>query len=113
MKRLRWRTIFFLEETNKTNDLSRSDETENSKTNSPSSNGYETSKNTYDFKSSATLGFVKELKGLESVWWKLVDSVKFNQFRSKFQIKLKKDCGEITKSKMMLIYADKTRNVDL
>lgn len=54
---------------------------------------------------------MKELAGLESDWWKLVDSVKFTQYRSKFQNKLKEDCSNIAKSKGIIISADKTRNV--
>ena len=83
MKRLRWRTIFFLEETNKTKDTSRTGDPESSELDSSSSSNEETPKNMYGFKSSATPGFVKELAGLESDWWELV--VKFTQFRNKFQ----------------------------
>ena len=114
IKRLRWRTIFFLEETNKATTRDGDPESSSDESNSSSSPTSEeegTPKNTYGFKSSATPGFVKELAGLEKDWWKLIDSVKFTQYRSKFQNKLKADCDSISKSSKILISADKTRNI--
>ena len=66
MKRLIWRTIFFLEEIAKTKDTPTNGDLESSESNSSSSSDDETPKNHYGFKSSATPGFVKELAGLES-----------------------------------------------
>ena len=54
---------------------------------------------------------MKELEGLKRYWWKLIDSVRFTQFRSSFQNKISKDCDVIRKSKELLISADKTRNL--
>ena len=97
VNRLRWVAIFFLKEKND------DDEDDDEEQTQP--------KPTYGFNSEKSPGKVKELTSFENDLWKLINSVKFTNHRCEFQKKLKNDITEVTKTRKLIITADKTRNL--
>ena len=96
--RIRWRTIFHLQEV------------ENME-NPPSDDDSDTpANNHFGFPSQNSPGPVPELEGFESDLWSLVDSVRFSDKKTNFQKMLQKDAAEIRKSKNVIVPADKTSN---
>ena len=93
--RLRWRTIFHLQNIEESDNSCDSDTTYT---------------NHFGFKSSKTPSIVPELEGFERDLWTLVDSVNFSDKRTNFQKTLQKDASEIRKSKNIIVPADKTSN---
>ena len=99
INRLRWRVIFFL----KLNEEASSSECESEDLPPPNRH--------FGFPSPNRPPIVKELCAFENDLWCLVDSVEFSNKRCKFQKELERDVKSISKSKNLIVQADKTRNL--
>ena len=65
----------------------------------------------YGFKSRRSPPNIVELNAFEEDLVKLIETVTFRKFHDKFQDALRKDIGDINRSKSVFVPADKTRNV--
>ena len=90
VKRLRWKAFYFCKEK------------ENSE-NKP--------QNLFGFKSPATPPQKEHLNSFENVLYDLIQSIEFKTVRNEFLNRLQKDVENISSSKNMLVFADKSTNL--
>ena len=88
VQRLRWKAHFFL---------------------NPKEN--HTTKPTFGFKTQRSAPTIRELCPFENDLYDAISNIKFTEYRSPFQQKLKRDVATINKSKNIFVIADKTSNV--
>ena len=92
IRRMRWKSFFFLKGSEEVED-----------------EGQEN--NNYGFKTKAYPPQVEELKPFENDLLRMVEGISFRNMSDSFQVKMKADIKDIRNSKEVIVRADKTRNL--
>ena len=98
IKRMRWKTFFFLRDNNDIN-----------KTNSNDIN--ESGKETFGFKSKQHPAQINELQSFEKDLLDIIKSIQFRNVKDDFQTKMKNDISKIKSSPNVFVSADKITNL--
>ena len=100
IKRMRWRTLFFLQE-NECGEEGSGTEDEHKKD----------GKETFGFKTRNCPPTIEELQEFEEELLQMIENVQFHQTSNDFQKQLKEYIKTVTTSNHLFISADKTRNM--